>query len=558
MDYKTWATFYMELADKLLEYKNDRRNLLDKLQKVYQEIGMKFPKLESDNSTTDIHPFTVFGMFNKGLTDKNRSIIAGGMAKEFGLKSDVPTSFDGIPTLPNINSLFSCFIEDRTEGYIDNIWNVYESALLYSADMNDENRKRFCNDFDIAKTQLMIKWNLTMGLYWIRPFLFCNFDSRNRWFITKESDMPEELKQKVAIFHKLDILPNGEEYLEICQKCNSFVQDKNMTFPEFSHLAFVTSVNENKIKKEEKEAEQIKIAEETVDYEIKEQNSMYYGTEDLFSEAHLSVEECKTILELIKVKKNVILQGAPGVGKTYLAKRFAYALIGEKNEQRVKMIQFHQSYSYEDFIVGYRPSESGFKIETGVFYDFCRKAQKDKENDYFFIIDEINRGNLSKIFGELFMLIEADKRGEVLKLLYKNEDFTVPENLYIIGMMNTADRSLAMMDYALRRRFAFYTINPQFDSDSFITYSRDLNNDKLEKLIDVIKRINVTISEDVTLGSGFCIGHSYFCKYEEIGINDNDLRMTIEYEIIPLLQEYWFDEPNKIRDFSQMLRDSIK
>lgn len=180
-----------------------------------------------------------------------------------------------------------------------------------------------------------------------------------------------------------------------------------------------------------------------------------YTEEDFLSDVYLSQTSYHKLVGLLKRKKNLILQGAPGVGKTFAAKRIAYSIMGVKDPERVQMVQFHQSYSYEDFIEGYRPSGSEFVLKKGAFYKFCKKAQDDDENSYFFIIDEINRGNLSKIFGELFMLIETDKRGIELQLLYSDEKFCVPKNVYIIGMMNTADRSLAMLDYALRRRFAF-------------------------------------------------------------------------------------------------------
>ena len=230
--------------------------------------------------------------------------------------------------------------------------------------------------------------------------------------------------------------------------------------------------------------------------------------------------------------------------------------MGEKDTSRVSMVQFHQNYSYEDFIQGYRPVENGFKLESGSFYKFCKAAEIDDERPYFFIIDEINRGNLSKIFGELMMLIEHDKRGDKLKLLYKDEWFTVPKNIRIIGMMNTADRSLAMIDYALRRRFAFFDVAPAFDSDGFKQYLTEKNNSKFDKLISVIKTLNDTISNDDSLGDGFRIGHSYFCTNKEI--TDNWLQSIIEYEIIPLIKEYWFDEPTKARDWSANLRGAIK
>ena len=279
---------------------------------------------------------------------------------------------------------------------------------------------------------------------------------------------------------------------------------------------------------------------------------------DFLSDVYMSEQDYETLVNVLKMKKNIILQGAPGVGKTFTAKRLAYSIIGAKNPDRVQMIQFHQSYSYEDFIEGYRPTENGFTIKKGSFYKFCKLAEDDDENDYFFIIDEINRGNLSKIFGELFMLIEKDKRGIELQLLYSDENFSVPPNVYIIGMMNTADRSLAMLDYALRRRFSFFTMKPGFNTIGFQTYQDSLKSDAFKKLISCIKQLNSKIAADISLGEGFCIGHSYFCGLTAKTATVRTLTSIIEYELIPLLKEYWFDEPEKIIDWSDKLRSTVK
>ena len=277
-----------------------------------------------------------------------------------------------------------------------------------------------------------------------------------------------------------------------------------------------------------------------------------YTEEDFLNEVFMGKEEYDRISRLLLKKKNIILQGAPGVGKTFAAKRLAYSIMQVKDTSRVMVIQFHQSYSYEDFIMGYRPTKEGFELVPGPFYEFCKKAQDDEDREYFFIIDEINRGNLSKIFGELLMLIETDKRGESLRLLYKNELFSVPENVHIIGMMNTADRSLAMIDYALRRRFAFYELKPALESELFADMKAVAQNEKYNRLIGKVISLNKIIKEDESLGSGFVIGHSYFCVSEKI--SDEDVSAIIEYELIPLINEYWFDEQTKIADWSVKLR----
>ncbi|MBO7718149.1 AAA family ATPase, partial [Candidatus Saccharibacteria bacterium] len=293
---------------------------------------------------------------------------------------------------------------------------------------------------------------------------------------------------------------------------------------------------------------------EIEDAETEEVNYPDYSEDQFLSEVYMSKENYEKLTSLLRRKKNIILCGAPGVGKTFAAQRLAYSMMGKKDKDRTKMVQFHQSYSYEDFIMGYRPTESGFERKSGTFYDFCKKAELDDENDYFFIIDEINRGNLSKIFGELFTLIENDKRGTSLRLLYSDEMFSIPSNVFIIGMMNTADRSLAMLDYALRRRFAFFDIKPGFNTDGFKEYQDNLSSTKFDNLISCVKRLNVAISND--FGKGFCIGHSYFCNLEEA--TDDILSGIVEYEIIPLLEEYWFDEPEKVNNWSLELRSSIR
>ena len=285
-----------------------------------------------------------------------------------------------------------------------------------------------------------------------------------------------------------------------------------------------------------------------------------YGKEDFLRDVYIDEAAYDTLVGVLSDKMNVILQGAPGVGKTFMAKRLAFSMMGVIDVERVMMVQFHQSYSYEDFIEGFRPYSEGFRLEKGAFYTFCKRASEDTENKYFFIIDEINRGNLSKIFGELFMLIEADKRGpkNKLQLLYSRDKFHVPANVYIIGMMNTADRSLAMLDYALRRRFAFFDLRPGFDSDGFVTYREGLDSPKFNELVARVQKLNRAIAEDDTLGEGFCIGHSYFCNLKPDEMTDAKLLAIVEYELIPMLREYWFDEPSKVREWSDNLRRSLK
>jgi 5-methylcytosine-specific restriction protein B len=270
-----------------------------------------------------------------------------------------------------------------------------------------------------------------------------------------------------------------------------------------------------------------------------------YTKKDFLSDVFMESESYDTLKALLMRKKNVILQGAPGVGKTFAAKRLAYSVLGGKDDARIMSVQFHQSYSYEDFIMGYRPDGNGFSLKYGVFYKFCKLAENNPDKPYFFIIDEINRGNLSKIFGELLMLVECDKRGDKMTLTYSETPFSVPDNLYIIGMMNTADRSLAIIDYALRRRFCFFELEPAYATVSFQNHlvQNGLPLALSQKIISKIIAVNAEIARDPNLGKGFRIGHSYFCDCKDS--NDNWYEDIIRYEIAPLLREYWFDETEK-------------
>jgi 5-methylcytosine-specific restriction protein B len=528
-----WTKFYEAAAKALLPYKENREELLSGIHQIFPRLGMKNPLMEKKPDRTeaplaDICPFTVFGLFNKGIKDENRKLIMKELADLLGLQVSVPSSFSGIPVLNNMKAWYFGYEGDRAVTDIDNLWKLFEAAITYAEDTSEENESTFINTYDLVKGQYGIQWNITFGLYWIKPWDFLTLDNHTR------TTLAEKLKVKDFSFKKV---PSGAEYLSLIDHMKGkFEEDYPVhSFPELSYKSWLGDLGAGPVLPDPPH-----------------EGFETYSKEDFLSDVFMTEDDYKTVKSLLLRKKNLILQGAPGVGKTYAAKRLAYSLMGEIDESRVKMLQFHQSYAYEDFIIGYRPSETGFELKTGPFYQFCQLASANHDKNYYFIIDEINRGNMSKVFGELMMLIESDKRGEELTLTYSDTPFSVPENLYLIGMMNTADRSLAMIDYALRRRFSFFELEPAFETVAFTNHL--LKQGASEELIYKVKTkmgsINLEIAKDINLGKGFRIGHSYFSNYNH---SDSWYEEIIKYEIEPLIKEYWFDEEEKAQKYLEEL-----
>ena len=543
----TWVDFYKEFAIKLLKYHENRKDLIEKVKKIYKMTEIKLPTLERNNDLTDIDPFTVFALFNKSrLTLANKVKILEAIAELFEIKAELPNSFESIPTINNMGATFYYFKGDRNANDIDELWMLFNAALEFANDPTSTSQEKFIEYFDKVMSKKGIhNSKLTSGLYWIAPERFVNLDSRSRWYIYESGEITgETINRLPRINGKL----SGEEYIEIIDNIQDYLSNEEILIDNFIELSYDAWLYSEKINLQKKN--KIDIEDET---EVVLPN---YDRNHFLNDVFMEEEDYLKLVNLVRRKKNVILQGAPGVGKTFVAKRLAYSMMGVKDKKRVQMVQFHQNYSYEDFVMGFRPTESGFELRKGTFYNFCKRAENDIENDYFFIIDEINRGNLSKILGELFMLIENDKRGTELQLLYADEKFSVPPNIYILGMMNTADRSLAMLDYALRRRFAFYNMTTGFRTTGFRTYQEKLASAKFDSLIQCILNLNSEIKRDESLGEGFIIGHSYFCNLSNV--TDYELENIVEYEIIPLINEYWFDEPDKVDSWSEKLRGAIQ
>lgn len=527
----TWIPFYQELAKELANWENRQGELIAFLETLRQD-GFVITPLNDKNKAgiryplKEIDPFTFFGVFNRRIQYEQRIQILARIKGYFKLKSDLPEDLNGVPILDNRKSWFFAIKVYRETNDIPKLWRVFQLAQKKSPLKSREFLKAFDNAANVKGANI----NLTMGLFWINPHTFLNLDETNRAHL--KVTLPAEGL-------------NAKFYVDTIQK----IQKSKKSFPELSLEAWGYQNARSKLIAEPKRTYGLRTAKQP------------YDIESLLEDgAFLSEEQVQEILERLHTKKALILQGAPGVGKTFLARKLAYALMEEIDPERCEMVQFHQSYSYDDFVRGYRPltgQPGAFGLQNGVFYEFCKRAANDPDREYVFIIDEINRGNLSQIFGELLMLIEHDKRGTEysVPLVYHTngeERFYIPSNLYLIGLMNLADRSLAMVDYALRRRFAFFTLHPQYESEAFRQwlFDRSMKPKLVNLIVKRMTALNQIIKDDPLLGENYQIGHSYFCPKGDhfAALDENWYRSIVRTEIVPLLKEYWFDNPKKVED----------
>ena len=679
-----WTDFYMEFADRLLAHKDDRSELVAKVRQVCNDLGHSY----LDNSGTaqegtglpDICPFTTIGTFNRGISDTNKKKIAEELGRFLGVNEPAPSSFDGIPTLNNQNSVVFWNLRD-----VEPLWRVLEDAIRF-ADSGDEHAGRsFLESYDRIVNARGVGAKLTIGLFWIRPNSYPTLDSKSEDYIA--SSLGVTLPKQVP--------PQGREYLELAYNLRerffdadspvrsfqelSLAADKMFDAPASSSVWLVragsegeledaalaqglaivdwgvgdltTATDRDAVRERVKQADPearpgwirnvmgqltsfllemregdvvvlplkkesgiVAIGRITGDYAYQVVDGDHYHTrpvdwvrtdvlqakfgdelqrvlrnprticrikggeaenrilamlgdappppepeftiDDIMADGcFLERSEVETILNRLKMKKNLILQGPPGTGKTWLAKKLAFALIGEKDDRRVHRLQFHPNLSYEDFVRGFRPHTNGtLRLVDGPFLEVIKEARDNAENEYVMVIEEINRGNPAQIFGEMLTLLEADKRdpSEALRLAHTEcdaERVHIPPNVYVIGTMNVADRSIALVDLALRRRFAFVDLEPTFSN-----VWRDWVHEQCGIPLDILRTIrarmtalNKRISDDDNLGSQFRVGHSYVTPTPGTAIDDPAkwFAEIVETEIEPLLDEYWFDKASE-------------
>ena len=561
-----WTRFYEAVADKLLTFRSRRDELISGIHAIASKVDglSNLQDQFADGSSgplKDICPFTTMGIFNRGITDANRKTIASELASLLGVSEPVPDSFEGIPILNNKRSWFFGFDNKRQPDDIDTLWEAFAQAIAFAESDDAEARSAFISAYDNATQRYGVGWNLTMGLYWIRPWNFPTLDGQSQRYINKKLNIQIGMNGPKGRC-------NAGDYLAVLDTLEARFQEDAYpvhSFPELSLAAWLfkdsgTSAHPNATDPDAQDTE----ADATPEAEVTAAPIEPYSVDDILTDGcFIAREKLEKILERLRTKKNLILQGPPGTGKTWLAKRLAFALMGQRDDSKVRAVQFHPNLSYEDFIRGWRPVGDGkLTLVDGPFVEMMKAAAKDPTSRHVVVIEEINRGNPAQIFGEMLTLLEVDKRtpNEALELSYKRSDgerVFIPDNLYVIGTMNIADRSLALVDLALRRRFAFINLEPTLGKPWHDWVQSQCGIDS-EILVEIEKRIialNGEISADTGLGPQFRVGHSYVTPPFGVPISDARewFRQVVDTEIGPLLDEYWFDALEK----SQKARECL-
>lgn len=637
-----WIPFYEAVADNLLIYQNKEKR--SELMVFINELAIEFNLSYLLNKNIhDICPFTALGTFNRNIKEITRKQIAKKWAEFLKIEESVPNSFEGIPLLNNQLSWFFTNSENQQQE-IDNLWEFYATALKFSnADENYQDE--FEQKFDLVMSQPYCSWQLTNGLFWIRPHAYVVLDKVSKVYLTDELGLIKDkrlskghfngndylkLLDNLAVRFNEDYFPNHsfpELYLtalrkyqssishneslisnnqwqfkllqlikELCQKngtdvfqrkefLNKYREQLEEEFPNNSVIGesvsntlqrlrdkdFLQFLGNGKYRLrsdniDEQNEEIIESDDDIVEQLLVKQP---YTLENLIQEScFVDEQQLQQMLASLKIRKNIILQGPPGTGKTWLAKRLANIVIGYKDSNNIRAIQFHPNLSYEDFIRGFRPASDGkLALIDGPFLEIIHQARNDPQSKYVMVIEEINRGNPAQIFGEMLTLLEADKRtpSEALELTYRREQengIYIPDNLYVIGTMNIADRSLALVDFALRRRFAFFTLDPNF-SEKWLSYmikKTGLNSKLLEEIKERMNELNEFIAQDRMLGSAFAIGHSYLTHHRAIPKSEGLVwyQNIIDTEVKPLLEEYWFDEKDKLNKAMKLITIAYK
>ena len=643
-----WTAFYSSIANKLLEFKENREALVQGFHEIAGRVeGLSiYQNDQFEDGTTgpmkDICPFTLMGSFNRGVNESTRKSIAKELAGFLGVTEPLPESFEGIPILNNQRSWLFGYEKNRKPDSIDKLWNIFSEGLRLAdleEDVEEGNRASFVKAYNEANKVKGVGWNLTMGLYWVRAWDYPTLESQTQQYIDKKlglqigrngpkgrctaddylsfkDSIEERFREEAYPVHSFPELslaawqykPADEieglsgvgwdsfVFTLICKLCNEKSKDEfsrqefleenrerlQRAFPKNKSIGACFSKvmqllrNDGKVgflkrghyRLLEFDPDDSEFQIDEIDLEPEAEVSTApvesYSIDDILSDGcFMERALLESLIERLRVKKNLVLQGPPGTGKTWLAKRLAYALMGQKDENKLRAVQFHPNLSYEDFVRGWRPAgEGNLALVDGPFMEMVSIAKKEPSVKFVSIIEEVNRGNPAQIFGELLTLLEADKRtpAESIELCYRKmsgERVFVPDNLYVIGTMNIADRSLALVDLALRRRFAFADLKPTLGNvwRDWVNKKFEIDREILTDIENRILLLNEEITDDASLGRQFCIGHSYVTPPLGVKITDPRawFRQVVETEIGPLLDEYWFDSLDKAQDARKRL-----
>lgn len=641
-----WTDFYEELASALLRYRSDRKPLIKGLHEISKEIdGLNILNDRKENGSLkpleDVCPFTVFALFNRQIKEETRKNILRELAKFLKIERELPAAFQALPVVNNQRTWFFSYEYIRQQDDIDNLWKVFEAAISYADTDDDKARSVFETSYDEALKINGVGWNLSMGLFWIRPWQFVPLDGPSKVYIEGKlgikiglnghqkrcsgldylkllDHLETRFKEEAYPVHSFpelslaafkynpsqnDMVANSSQWRdlllsrikEFCQQQNSnefsrkdflprYKEEFQRHFPENSSIEYSVNKNFQLLRDdgliEFLERGKYRLLVDLDSIEVDEPDSGELIAKKVFLENYsvadiikdgcfLREQEIHRILERFRTKKNLILQGPPGTGKTWLAKRLALALIGKKDDSKIKAVQFHPNLSYEDFVRGFRPTaESTLALCNGPFMEMIEQAKGNPAEKYVLVIEEINRGNPAQIFGEMLTLLEADKRtpDEALELCYRDEakpgeKVFIPDNLYVIGTMNIADRSLALVDFALRRRFAFIDLEPQLNDTwrDWLVNECGAAQAIVNRIQGKIVELNKMIEEDSTLGRQFRVGHSYVTPPLKARIEniENWFVQVVETEIYPLLEEYWFDSPKSAQEAKKRLLEGF-